>query len=206
MAKATKGELVVTEGGFDYTPLPAGTVVKVKECTERIRQSIKRSIEGAIAVGTELLAVKKALPQLFAPWLRAEFGWSERSAYNFMSVAERFKGANFATLPIQLSAAYLLATSSVPDKAREVAMEKAKAGDKITVPVAKEIVAQARKQKRPKQKKPLPAQKLGPQLLKMLEGFRDRWDPEELDELVEQLRKFADSLVAAGAASRRRGR
>jgi hypothetical protein len=26
----------------------------------------------------------------FGPWLKAEFGWSEHSAQNFMSVAERF--------------------------------------------------------------------------------------------------------------------
>jgi hypothetical protein len=119
-----------------------------------------------------------------------------------MSVAERFKGANFATLPIQLSAAYLLAAPSVPDNAKEVAIKKAQAGVKITVPVLREIVAQARKQKRPKRKEPLPAQKLGPRLLKMLEGYRDRWDPKELDELVKQLRDFADSLVVARGASR----
>ena len=88
MAKEEKGELVVVQPGFDYTPLATKTANKVKEAAERIRQTVKRTIEDIMGVGNELLAVKDALPHgQFIPWLRAEFGWTERTARNFMAVA-----------------------------------------------------------------------------------------------------------------------
>jgi hypothetical protein len=147
-----------------------------------------------IEVGTDLLAVKDALEHgHFLNWVRAEFGWSERTAENFMSVAERFKSANFADLPIAPSAAYLLASPSVPDEAREVAVEKAEAGQEITFTAAKEIVAQAKKKKKPRRQKAV-AEQLGLRLVKALERWRDKWKPDELAELARQLREFADGL------------
>src|SRR5947208_15313192 len=84
------------------------------------------------------LAVKEALEHgHFGPWLKAEFGWGERTAQNFMSVAERFKFAKIADLPIQPSAAYYLAAPSVPDEARQQAIERAEAGEEINTAVAK---------------------------------------------------------------------
>ena len=128
------------------------------------------------------------------PWLRADFGRSEPSAQNFMSVAEKFKSAKIADLPIQPSAAYLLAAPSVPDEAREKTVEKAEAGEEITFGAAREIVAEARKKKRPRRHKTIPADKLAGRLVNVLERYRDRWDPKELAELARQLREFADSL------------
>src|SRR5262249_26841287 len=147
---------------------------------------------------SELLqAVKEALPHgQFTPWLKAEFGWSERSAQNFMSVAEWFgpKTEIIADLTIQPTAAYLLAAPSVPDEAREKAVERAEAGEQITTAVAKEILAEARRKKRPKRQKALPTDKLVGRLAKVLERYRDRWDPKALPELARQLREFADTL------------
>jgi hypothetical protein len=78
---------------------------------------VRREIED----DQELLAVKEALPHgQFLRWLRAEFGWPERTARNFMAVAEQFgKSAIIAELPTQPTAAYLLAAPAVPDEARE---------------------------------------------------------------------------------------
>ena len=111
-----------------------------------------------------------------------------------MSVAEKFKSEKIADLNFQPSAAYLLAAPSVPDEAREKAVEKAEAGEEITFAAAKEIVAEARKKKRPRRQKTIPADKLAGRLLSALERYRDRWDPKELPELAGQLREFADSL------------
>ncbi len=136
--------------------------------------------------------------------LKAEFGWSERSAQNFMSVAEQFKSAKIADLPIQPSAAYLLAAPSVPDEARQRAVEKAEAGEEITVATAKEIVAEARKKKRPRRQKTMPADKLAGRLVTVLERYRDRWDPKELAELARQLREFADALDTPKGGKKKR--
>lgn len=197
MAKQPKGELVPVVQGFDYSPLEAPVAQKLRSTAERIRERVKKTLEDIIEIGNDLLGVKDALPHgQFLPWIRAEFGWGERLAENFISVAERFgpKSAIIADLTMQPTAAYMLAASSVPDKAREVAIERAEAGEKITIKVAKEIVAETRKEKRPRRQKALPTDKLGGRLLKVLERYRQRWNPKELTELARQLREFADTL------------
>jgi hypothetical protein len=203
VAKQPKGELVVV--GFNYDLLETKLADKVRSAADRIRERIKKTVEDIIEVGNDLLAVKEALPHgQFLPWLRAEFGWSERSAQNFMSVAEQFKSAKTADLPIQPSAAYLLAAPSVPDEAREKAVEKAEAGEEITFAAAREIVADARKKKRPRKQKAIPADKLAGRLVTVLERYRDRWDPKELADLARQLREFADSLDSQKGGKRAR--
>src|SRR5207248_8772662 len=89
---------------------------------------------------------------------------------------------------------YLRKIGSVPDEAREKAVEKAEAGEEITFATAREIVAEARKKKRPRRQKIIPAEKLAGRLTTVLERYRDRWDPKELAELARHLREFADSL------------
>ena len=195
MAKQSKGELVPVIVGFNYDLLEPQVAEQARTSAERIRAKVKKTVEDIIDVGNDLLAVKEALPHgQFLPWLRAEFGWSERTAYNFISVAERFKVANFASLPIQPSAAYLLAAPTVPDEARQVAVEKAEAGQEITFATAKEIVAEAKKKRRPKRKKPVPSGKLTQRLVNVLERYRKRWNPDELSEFARQLREYADAL------------
>jgi hypothetical protein len=196
VAKQPKGELVpVVVGGFNYDLLEAKVAEQVRSSADRIRERVRKTVEDIIEVGNDLLAVKGALEHgQFGPWLKAEFGWSERTAQNFMSVAERFKSATIADLPIQPSAAYFLAAPSVPDEARQVAVEKAEAGEEITVATAREIVAEAKKKKRPRRQKTVPTVKLGLRLIGVLERYKERWNPAELSELARQLREFADAL------------
>src|SRR5262249_37303709 len=146
MAKQPKTDLVIA--GFDYTPLDAGVAEIARTRAERIRAKVQRSLADLIDVGNDLLAVKTALPHgQFLPWLGAEFGWTERTARHLMAVAERFgpKSEMISDLTIQPTAAYLLAAPSAPDEAREAAIERAEAGERITSAVAKEILARARK-------------------------------------------------------------
>jgi len=204
VARQPKGELVVIVG-FNYDLLETKVAEQVRTSADRIRGRVKKTVEDIIDVGHDLLAVKEALPHgQFGPWLKAEFGWSERSAQNFMSVAERFKSAKIADLPIQPSAAYFLAAPSVPDEARQVAVEKAEAGEEITFATAREIVAEAKKKRRPKRQKAVPADKLGLRLVKSLERYKERWNPKELPELARQLREFADALEKPQAGSKKK--
>ena len=66
-----------------------------------------------------MLAVKASLPHgSFLPWIEAEFGMSQRAAYNFMKVAESYgaKLATIATLPP--TALYALASAEPDVQAR----------------------------------------------------------------------------------------
>src|SRR6266478_6003746 len=87
-------------------------------------------------------------------------------------------------LTIQPTAAYLLAAQSVPDEARQEAIERAEAGEEITTAVAKEIVAETKKKRRPRRRKSIAADKLGLRLAKVLERYRDRWNQDQLSELA----------------------
>ena len=207
MAKQPKGELVPVVVGFRYDLLETTVAEKVRSSADRIRERVKKTVEDIIEVGNDLLAVKEALGHgQFGPWLKAEFGWGERTAQNFMSVAERFKSAKFAELPIQPSAAFLLAAPAVPDEARQVAVEKAEAGKEITVATAREIVAEAKKKRRPRRQKPVPADKLAGRLTEALERWRQRWNPDELAELARQLREFAEALEKPERGGRKKAR
>jgi hypothetical protein len=206
MAKEPKGELVVIEQRFDYSPLETKTAEKVKAAADRIREKVKRTVADIIEVGDELLAVKEALPHgEFGSWLRAEFGWTERTAQNFMAVAERFgKSEMISDLKIEPTAAYLLAAPSAPDEARQVAVERAEAGERITAKVAKQILAKERK-KPGKRRRRASAEELTEKLEATLGRFRDRWNQKELSELAKKLREFADSLEEVRGGSKKKG-
>lgn len=57
-----------------------------------------------------------------------------------MRVAEVFKTANFANLDFAASALYLFAAPSVPEQARQTALELAERGATITYTKAKNII------------------------------------------------------------------
>jgi hypothetical protein len=204
MAKQPKHELVVVSPGFDYSRLEGPVAERVQSAADRIREKVKRTLLNIIEVGEDLLSVKEALPHgEFGKWLKAEFGWGERMAQNFMSVAERFgKSEIIADLKIAPAAGYLLAAPSVPDEARGLALDRAEAGEQITTAVAKRIVADARKA-RPRRRKTLPSDQLGLRLAKVLERYRARWDQKEISDLARQLQEFADQLEGPGGGRKR---
>lgn len=88
--------------------------------------------------------------------------------------AEKFKFAKIADLLIQPSAAYFLAAPSIPDEARQKGCREGEAEEEITFAVAREIVAKARKKKRPRRQKPVASDKLAGRLVTALERYRDR--------------------------------
>jgi hypothetical protein len=206
VTKQPKGELVVV--GFNYDLLETQVANQARGCADRIREKVKKTLEDIIDVGNDLLAVRETLPHgHFGLWLRAEFGWTERTARHLMAVAQRFgpKTEMISDLTIQPTAAYLLAAPSVPDEARQAAIERAQAGENITAEVAKEILAESRKKRRPKRQKALPAAKLSGPLGQVLQRYKERWKSDELSEFARQLREFADTLGKSRRSSKKKG-
>ena len=194
MAKQPKGELVV---GFKYELLETKVADRLRLAADRIRQKVKQTTDDIIAIGKDILGVKEALPHgQFGHWLDTEFGWTERTARNFMAVAERFgpKSEMISDLKIAPTAAYLLAAPSASDEARQAAIERFEAGETITSHVAKEILAKlCTKTKR--KGRPISTDELGLRLLRVLDRYRERWNQQKLSELARHLRGFADTLV-----------
>jgi hypothetical protein len=114
VSKQPEEGLVPFAQGFDYSLLEAQVAKQARSAADRIRERVKKTVEDIIEVGNDLLAVKEALEHgHFGAWLRAEFGWTDRTARNFMAVAEQFGGKTetLSEMKIDPTAAYLLAAT-----------------------------------------------------------------------------------------------
>lgn len=136
-----------TSTRFDYEVLEYKNRIAVQQRTGEIKERLQRVAQDIWEIGQKLTEVRSWLKHgQFEVWLKTEFGWSHRTAYNFISVYEAFpEPANFAEIEIATSALYLLAAPSTPQELRSKFLQKAKAGEKVT---HKQVLAAIRETKR----------------------------------------------------------
>jgi hypothetical protein len=141
---------------FEYHMLERRERLAVEEHTTEIRRLTRRAAEDIVEIGQRLIEVKTMLQYgLFGSWLHMEFGWGERTARNFMQVAEVFKTANFAEVQIAPSALYALASGSTPDFIRDEMLGMAEAtGAPITHKAVQERLQRKKQDKPVKAKEP----------------------------------------------------
>jgi len=182
--------------GFDYGSMKPSLAEHLRSAAKRIRERIKRTLEDIIAIGQDLLQMKGSLAHgQFGPWMLAEFGWTDRTARNFMAVAEQFgpKTEMISDLSISPTAAYLLAAPSAPFEARQTALDRAKLGENVTAAVAKEILGATRKSK-PTKGQSLPWEKRWNRVAHVLDRLRTGCTAKELAEFARELRHLANIL------------
>ncbi len=127
---------------FDYTALDTEAKSLVQQRAGEIKALIRRTAQDIIETGAKLIEVKDLLGYgMFERWVNNEFGWTQRTAYRFISVTERFASCDNLS-QLAPSAMYMLSAPSTPVEAREEAIARADAGEVITHKVAKEIVQQ----------------------------------------------------------------
>lgn len=153
--RQTPAKLWKPNSGFDYNSLENETRVIVEQRTHEIKILVRNSAQHIIDIGQKLADVRKLLSHNkqggFEKWLKAEFGWSWRTAYNYIKVWESFGNlANFARLDIAPSALYLLAAPSTPEAARTRALALAEEGVQITHKLAAYLIAEYKPKKQPK--------------------------------------------------------
>jgi hypothetical protein len=131
---------------FDYEALDTESRIVIQQRAGEIKTLAKRVAGDIVEIGGKLAEVKDRLGGngRFNGWLSAELGWSERTAYNFIAVHERFGSANFAIENVAPSALYLLVAPGTPEPARQAAVEMANQGEKVTHKTAKVLVETAR--------------------------------------------------------------
>ncbi|MEA5513958.1 DUF3102 domain-containing protein [Nodularia sp. UHCC 0506] len=119
---------------FDYGILTPEQRSLVEQRTSEIREQLRKTAQDIWEIGESLAEVRAQLKHgQFETWLKAEFGWSRRTAYNFINVYETFGNrANLAQIDIATSALYLLAAPSTPENLREQYLQEAKTGKRIT--------------------------------------------------------------------------
>lgn len=84
-----------------------------------------------IVIGEKLLIAKSQCQHgEWLPWLKDNFGWSDRTARNFMQTADAFGKSetvsNLADLSIDARALYFLAAPSMPQEVRDKAWKASK--------------------------------------------------------------------------------
>ncbi len=136
---------------FNYQTLSSKQRNIIQRCTGEIKERLRRTAKDVWEIGKNLVEVRSQLKHgQFETWLSAEFGWSRRTAYNFINVYEAFsQSANFAQLDIATSALYKLAAPSTPESVRQEFIAKAEQGEKITHKTISEALAAEKKSAAP---------------------------------------------------------
>ena len=63
------------------------TMTKLMELADKIRALSKQTRESVILIGNHLIEAKEILGHgNFLPWIKEEFGWSDKSAQRFMTL------------------------------------------------------------------------------------------------------------------------
>jgi len=154
MGKLEKQSQVVTS--FDYEVLEAEQRIVIQQRTGEIKERLRHSAQDIWEIGQKLADVRSRLKHgQFDAWLKAEFGWSRRTAYNFISVYEAFgERANLAQIDIATSALYLLAAPSTPQEVRHEFLQRAKEGETITHKELRQVIKEEKSQSSPAVGKP----------------------------------------------------
>lgn len=131
---------------FDYQELDAETRIVVQQRTGEIQGLAKRVAQDTVEIGKKLAECKDRLGGngKFIAWLSAEFGWSERTAYNFIGVYQKVGQSDIEIGNIATSALYLLSAHSTPPAAIETVKQIANSGEKVTHTVTKVVVKEAK--------------------------------------------------------------
>jgi hypothetical protein len=128
--------------GFDYEILDSEQRQVIQQRTGEIKERLRRSAQDIWEIGEKLAQVRSQLKHgQFETWLKAEFGWSRRTAYNFINVYETLaERATLAQIDIATSALYLLAAPSTPQNVREEFLQRAHEGQTITYKNIRQVI------------------------------------------------------------------
>jgi hypothetical protein len=141
MGAQTALTLIKPDMGFNYGGLDRATEDGARAAAARIKLLVRRTIEDIIQIGQELIDQKKALPGRFLTWLELEFEMSERSAQNFMRVAEQYAGKSATVADLSPKALYELAAPSTPLEVRIEIESRIEAGELVTASDIKRLKA-----------------------------------------------------------------
>ena len=143
---------------FSYEDLDPETRIVVQQRTSEIKAIARQTAQGVLDIGAKLTEVKDRLGHgRFGYWLDQEFGWSDRTARSFMAAARTFKTEIISDLTIAPTALVMLASPSVPEAARQQAIQLATNGLPVNTRQARQIIDQHRPAPAPRPAAPPPA-------------------------------------------------
>lgn len=137
---------------FSYAALDDGSAEMLRKTAAGIRRFVCDTGRSLLVIGDKLNLAKDLLGHgQFGPWLRAEFGWSERTAQRLMAATDAFGIKNDTVSALGPTAIYALSAPSTPAAVREAIVARVEAGEKpalaeikAEVKAAREVVRQER--------------------------------------------------------------
>src|SRR5947199_254784 len=132
--------------------------------------------------------------------------WQPSKQRRTAAVAKQPKGELVVVVGFNYDLLETKVAEQVRSSADRIRERVKKTGEEITFATAREIVAEAKKKRRPRRQKVVPADKLGLRLVKSLERYKERWNPKELSELARQLREFADALEKPASEGKKKAK
>ena len=134
----------VTRSAFDYSALDAETAHAVMRATDSIKHRKNSIGRDLIGIGTDLIKVKSRLGHgRFGAWLDAEFGWSQKTARNYMTAAEAFATKSEIVADLAPTTLYALAASSTPAAVRDDVVRRCEAGERVANRSVKMMIKEA---------------------------------------------------------------
>lgn len=105
---------------FEYEHIPIAQRGFVLQKAGEIHWLLKRTNEAIIKIGQCLIEVKAQLPHgMFGKWIEGEFGMSDRSARDFMNIAQRLNGKSAPGADLGMRILRELSAPSTPDEVIE---------------------------------------------------------------------------------------
>jgi hypothetical protein len=106
----------------------------LREAAARLHMRLSRTAQDIIEIGRDLIAVKDRVGHgNFLPWIDREFGMTEDTAQRLMSVARNMADQIPQGAVFQRAVLYALAAPSTTPEVRAEIVDRAAAGEKITV-------------------------------------------------------------------------
>jgi hypothetical protein len=135
----------IVTSNFDYATLAPDVASLAETAAAEIRTSTRRQITEVVAAGRRLLEVKAALPHgAFGRWLVAEFGWTERTAQNYMRAAETYGSNTKCVSDLPLNTIYRLQAPTVPESVRNEVLSLSERGERPTEVMVKAMISEAK--------------------------------------------------------------
>jgi DUF3102 family protein len=123
------------------------------EHAAEIRRLGQRAVMDLVEIGRRLAESRQLLKEegCWRSWLKDELRWSPQTAGRFIQIYELSGDVpNLERLELPISALYMLAAPSTPPAARAEILQRAAAGERVTVTEVKAIVAKAKPEPKPK--------------------------------------------------------
>lgn len=133
---------------FNYDVLDDETREFVRQRTAELKTLVATNAARIVAIGKLLTEVRSRLSLhghgTWEKWLRSEFGWPRRTAYDYIDIAKAFGDMDMTRIEAMPTALKLVSLPGLPDEVRQDAKdalkETVRTGSTFTVPLARELV------------------------------------------------------------------